>query len=77
MLPRSAAHAQPRKLCISLLSAICSAVTAIAARSMLSQRTVEAYGHRFQILVTALGGHFFPLQDPAGTAALVRQALAD
>ena len=51
-------------------------VDVIAARSMLSPSAIDAYGHRFDITVTDLGGHFFPLQDPAGTAALVRQALA-
>lgn len=50
-------------------------VTAIAARSMLSERTIDAYDHRFELVVTDLGGHFYPLQDPPGTATLIRQAL--
>ncbi len=51
-------------------------VTALAARPLLSPSAVEAYGHRFDIVPVDLGGHFYPREQPAATAQLIRQALA-
>lgn len=51
-------------------------VTACAARCLLAPEVVDAYGHRFEIVPVDLGGHFFLREDPAGTAALIREALA-
>jgi hypothetical protein len=51
-------------------------VTALAARPLLSPSAVEAYSHRFDIVPVDLGGHFYPREQPAATAQLIRQALA-
>ena len=50
-------------------------VTALAARPLLSPGAVEAYGHRFDIVPVDLGGHFYPREQPAATADLIRRAL--
>jgi pimeloyl-ACP methyl ester carboxylesterase len=47
-------------------------VTAYAADVLLSPRAVEAYGDRIVIVPVDLGGHFYPREDPGGTAALIR-----
>ncbi len=51
-------------------------VTALAAGAMLAPEVVQAYGHRFEIIPVDLGGHFYLLERPAETAALIREALA-
>lgn len=51
-------------------------ITALAAGPMLAPEVVEAYGHRFEIISVDLGGHFYLLERPAETAALIRGALA-
>lgn len=48
-----------------------------AAESMLSERALERYARRLRITPVALGGHFFPLQDSAATADLIRRAVAE
>lgn len=50
-------------------------IIALASRAMLSPRAVDAYGHRFDIVPVDLGGHFYLREDPAGTAALIRDAM--
>ena len=51
-------------------------ITALAAGAMLAPEVVQAYGHRFEIISVDLGGHFYLLERPAETAALIREALA-
>lgn len=51
-------------------------ITALAAGAMLAPEVVQAYGHRFEIIPVDLGGHFYLLERPAETAALIREALA-
>ena len=43
---------------------------------MLAPEVVQAYGQRFEIIPVDLGGHFYLLERPAETAALIREALA-
>lgn len=50
-------------------------ITALAAAPMLAPEVVQAYGHRFEIIPVDLGGHFYLLERPAETAALIREAL--
>lgn len=50
-------------------------LTTFAAEPMLSERALERYGHRLRITPVGLGGHFFPLQQPAATADLIRDAI--
>jgi pimeloyl-ACP methyl ester carboxylesterase len=51
-------------------------VTAFAAECLLSPAAVDAYGGRFAVVPVGLGGHFYPREDPAGTAALIRGVLS-
>lgn len=50
-------------------------ITALAAGAMLAPEVMRAYGHRFEIIPVDLGGHFYLLERPAETAALIRRAL--
>lgn len=50
-------------------------ITALAAGAMLAPEVMQAYGHRFEIIPVELGGHFYLLERPAETAALIRRAL--
>jgi len=50
-------------------------ITALAAGAMLAPEVMQAYGHRFEIVPVGLGGHFYLLERPAETAALIRRAL--
>lgn len=58
------------------LDALGARVTAFAARPLLSPDAVQAYGSRFDIVPVDLGGHFYLREDPAATAALIRQAVS-
>lgn len=51
-------------------------LTTFAATSMLSAAALEHYGQRLAIAPVDLGGHFFPVEQPAATADLIRRALA-
>ena len=51
-------------------------LTTFAAGSMLSAGALERYGQRLAIAPVGLGGHFFPVEQPAATADLIREALA-
>ena len=51
-------------------------VEVFAAAELLSQKAVDRYGHRMEIVPVNLGGHFFLLQHPVKTAQLIRGALA-
>jgi pimeloyl-ACP methyl ester carboxylesterase len=56
--------------------ALALSVQVFAAAALLSQKAVDRYGHRIDIVPVDLGGHFFLLQHPVKTAQLIRGALA-
>lgn len=56
--------------------ALALSVEVFAAAALLSQKAVDRYGHRIDIVPVDLGGHFFLLQHPVKTAQLIRGALA-
>lgn len=62
---------------LSRADAVGLVLTTFAAHSMLSERALERYADRLRITPVDLGGHFFPLEQPAATADLIRRALAE
>ncbi|MEZ0109956.1 hypothetical protein ABH920_003970 [Catenulispora sp. EB89] len=46
-------------------------ITVIAIRDLVAPEALERYGDRFDIVLTDLGSHHFPVEAPEATATLL------